>query len=136
MANPRQLQLVRIVCFGPLALALVLAAIAVARGELKATALVVLVAVTVLAWVLLGLLHRRGRPIAWFLSVGLLVLLVAVPETGLRALGFRHQSGIEFGYPRPEVFVQYVRDPQLFWKFEPGKPGINSWGFRGSEVGP
>jgi lysophospholipase L1-like esterase len=139
MAHPshsRQLQLVRIACFGPLVLALALAAIAVARGELQAGALLALAAAAVLAWLLLGFLHRRGRPIAWFVSVGLLVLLVVVPETGLRAVGFRHQSGIEFGYPRPDVFVQYVRDPQLFWKFEPGKPGINSWGFRGPEVGP
>jgi lysophospholipase L1-like esterase len=59
---------------------------------------------------------------------------VVVPELALRVVGFRGESGIQFGYPRPENFVALEPDPRLFWKLRPSSPNVNSLGFPGHEI--
>lgn len=75
---------------------------------------------------------KRNR--RWILSLGVLVAAVLLPELVLRACGFRHESGIQFGFPRPESFARLVPDPKLFWRLPPSTPGVNSLGFTGREV--
>ena len=70
---------------------------------------------------------------------GLLVLaslnlVLLAPELALRSSGFRYESGIEFGYPRPTHFVALEPHPEFFWTLRPGSEGVNSWGFPGAEI--
>lgn len=79
----------------------------------------------------------RGRhPL--FLRLALLVavcnLILVPPEAYLRYTGFRYESGVQFGYPRPYQFSVFEPDEHLFWKFPPSQPGINSHGFPTREV--
>jgi lysophospholipase L1-like esterase len=61
-------------------------------------------------------------------------LILVPPEAYLRYSGFRYESGIQFGYPRPYQFSAFEPDENLFWKFPPSQPGINSDGFPTREV--
>src|SRR5262245_46207273 len=83
-----------------------------AGSLLLATGLVSLVPA---AWYAIAYLHRRQRPILWLLSVGVVNLLIVVPELGLRVLDFRAESRIEFGYPRPVDFLGLQPHDKLFW---------------------
>jgi lysophospholipase L1-like esterase len=92
----------------------------------------------VAAWALTNLavlaLARRARP--WLpacLSLAALNLALLTPELLLRAGGFRFESGIQFGYPRPRSFARLRPDSRLFWTLAPG-PGVNALGFAGPEV--
>lgn len=83
--------------------------------------------------------HDRRRLGGWLVAVGVLNLLTLAPELGLRAAGFRHVSGVQFGYPRPQEFWELVPDERLFWKLPPSAAGertglpVNSLGFLGPE---
>jgi len=70
----------------------------------------------------------------WLLVLATLNFVVAVPELGLRATGFRGEAGIQFGYPRPEEFMGFDPDPRLFWKLRSSNRNVNSFGFPGHEV--
>lgn len=61
-------------------------------------------------------------------------LMLVPPEAYLRYTGFRYESGIQFGYPRPYQFSVFEPDENLFWKFPPSQPGINRYGFPTREV--
>jgi len=89
-----------------------------------------------LCWLLFEHRARRRRRLDVFLAVAVLNLLVLTPELGLRLAGFRHLSGIHFGYPRPAQFLRLEPDPELFWTLPRDRPGVNSWGFPGPEIGP
>lgn len=132
----RQLRFVRVLFFGPLFAGLAFAVVALLRDELHLVPFVLLMLFIRLTWGLMNLVARRGGQLQWFVSLGLLVSLLLVPEMGLRAMAFRHASGVEFGYPRPELFVHYERDPELFFVLDRSDPAVNSWGFRGPEIGP
>ena len=56
------------------------------------------------------------------------------PELLLRQVHFRHEPGIQFGFPRPAHFEILAPDEELFWKLSPGRPNVNSLGFRGGEI--
>jgi lysophospholipase L1-like esterase len=86
------------------------------------------------AWWLAGVLARRRIDPAWLLGLAVLNLLLVLPELGLRAAGFRYESGIEFGYPRPSHFVAFEPHERLFWTLRPGSQDVNSWGFPGPEI--
>jgi lysophospholipase L1-like esterase len=91
----------------------------------------------VAAFVVLGAvgalaLHRGARAGPW-LALAVLNLLLAVPELGLRAGGYRYVSGVEFGYPEPEQFWELSPDRELFWKLPSDDPLVNSLGFFGPE---
>ncbi len=79
-------------------------------------------------------LGRRGLPTRWLVGVALLNGVTVVPELALRLVDYRHGPRLEFGFPDPQTLEYFARDPELFWKHDPGAPGINSWGFRGREV--
>ena len=84
-------------------------------------------------WALAGGLASRGKPVAWLLVIASFNLMIVAPELTLRGAGFRYESNIQFGYPRPEDFTTLVPDEFLFWKLAPG-PGVNSMGFPGDEI--
>jgi len=73
---------------------------------------------------------RAGRLL---LSLGVLNLVTVVPELGLRVAGFTYTSGIQFGYPTPDLFWQLVPDEELFWLLPTEDPQVNSLGFLGRE---
>lgn len=85
--------------------------------------------------------RERGRLGGWLVALGVLNLLTLAPELGLRAAGFRHVSGVQFGYPTPEEFWELVPDERLFWRLPPASgprapgvgPPVNSLGFLGPE---
>ncbi|ANM28467.1 hypothetical protein ABI59_00725 [Acidobacteria bacterium Mor1] len=82
-------------------------------------------------------LVRSATPAAagWLVSLTTVVLFAAGPEVALRLAGYRHdvQGGIQFGYPRPELFTQFERDPELFWALPRTLEGVNRQGFIGSD---
>lgn len=75
----------------------------------------------------------RGKR-RWLLSLVVLVLAAAIPELVLRLVGFQHASGVQFGWPTPEMLVRFEPDERLFWKLPPSRKGINSLGFVGPEI--
>ena len=89
-------------------------------------------ALPVLGW-LTTRLARLSMPYRWVLLLAILNMLVIVPELSLRVTGFRYQSGIEFGYPRPDTFITLAPDKDLFWVYPEGQAGINSYGFQDDE---
>jgi len=92
-------------------------------------------AILVLGTMAIGSLTGRHRRIFGFILLVSILNLVFVPaEAYLRFKGFRYESGIQFGYPRPYQFNVFEPDEKLFWKFPPSAPGVNSYGFRGPEV--
>jgi lysophospholipase L1-like esterase len=71
------------------------------------------------------------------LSAGTLILALVIPEIALRIAGFHFESGIQFGWPRPQQMAQFAPDEKLLWKLRPSSdpaaqkfPG-NSIGFSG-----
>ncbi|MFM7296534.1 MAG: SGNH/GDSL hydrolase family protein [Planctomycetota bacterium] len=78
---------------------------------------------------------RREREAKFGGAVALatLVLLIAIPELGLRSAGFRRVSGVEFGYPSPTDFLELEPEPELFWTLPRDVEGTNSLGFAGPE---
>jgi len=79
-------------------------------------------------------LARRAAPVDWLLAVAALNLVLVVPELALRLADFRFESGIQFGYPRPERMLAFEPDPDLFWRLPPSDPEVNSLGFKGDEI--
>tara|TARA_B100000809_G_C15002722_1_gene482097 strand:- start:456 stop:878 length:423 start_codon:yes stop_codon:yes gene_type:complete len=69
-------------------------------------------AIPVSSWIV-KTLARRGKPYKWVLVLALVNLLPVVPELSLRVAQFRYQSGIEFGYPRPDTFVTPVGEIEI-----------------------
>ena len=90
------------------------------------------VAIPVSGWVV-NWLARRGKPYKWILVLALVNLFLVVPELSLRVAQFRYQSGIEFGYPRPDTFVSLVPDRDLFWIYPSDQSDVNSLGFKDQE---
>lgn len=88
----------------------------------------VLVAAAALAF--FAIARGRSGPA---LLLGACNALFVVPELGLRSAGFRHVSGIQFGYPSAEEFAEFELDPELFWKLPPDGELVNSWGLFGPE---
>jgi lysophospholipase L1-like esterase len=85
--------------------------------------------------VILGRMRRdRHVLLRLFLLVSVLNLILVPPEAYFRYTGFRFESGIQFGYPRPYQFSVFEQDERLFWKFPSSQPGINSYGFPTREV--
>jgi lysophospholipase L1-like esterase len=69
------------------------------------------------------------------LSVGSVLLVLAVPELVLRAIGFQYEAGVAFLIPEEdEAFVAFEPDPHLLFKFDPSHPKVNSLGFPDDEV--
>jgi lysophospholipase L1-like esterase len=84
---------------------------------------------------MLGRTRWSGRiALRLALLASVLNIIVVPPEAYLRYSGFRYESGIQFGYPRPYQFSAFVPDEDLFWRFPPLQPGINSLGFPTREV--
>lgn len=79
-------------------------------------------------------LARWGFRIEWVLAVAAVNLLLVVPELSLRLAGFRYESGIQFGYPRPIRMVAFEPDADLFWRLPSSEPDVNSLGFPGDEI--
>ncbi len=77
---------------------------------------------------------RRQIFLRVVLLASVLNLIFVPPEAYLRFTGFRYESGIQFGYPRPYQFSVFEPDEHLFWKFPPSSSGINSYGFPTREV--
>jgi lysophospholipase L1-like esterase len=77
---------------------------------------------------------KRRRFLHFFLLVSILNISLVPAEAYLRMRGFRYESGIQFGYPRPYQFSAFEVDERLFWRFSPDEPGVNSYGFKGPEV--
>jgi lysophospholipase L1-like esterase len=77
---------------------------------------------------------KRHGLLRFFLLIAILNLIIVPPELYLRLSGFRYESGIQFGYPRPYQFNVFEPDEKLFWKFPASKPEVNSYGFEGPEV--
>lgn len=67
------------------------------------------------------------------LSLAVLNLLTVAPELALRAANFSYASGVQFGYPTPEEFWEFVPDEDLFWLLPVEDPKVNSLGFWGEE---
>lgn len=94
----------------------------------------IFVVMVLAAWWLIPYLHRRKRPISWFLTIAVLNILFVAPELGLWIKGFRYESGIQFGWPRPTSFRRLRPDDRLLWIHDPSEPDVNSWGFREREI--
>ncbi len=108
--------------------------LAVRQAPLAAVALAALsLSLVLLGWATPRITGRGSAP-GWLIAAAVLNLLLVAPELGLRAAGFRHESGIQFGYPRPSEFRAFRPDEQLFWTYDPTVAGINSWGFPAPEV--
>ena len=94
-----------------------------------------------LTWYCLGLswayrrLSRRHRA-HWLLPLIAAHLLILTPEVGLRAAGFRYESGVQFGDPKPSGFTYFSIHPTLFWTLSPEREGVNAWGLLGPDIVP
>ncbi len=117
----------------PLALAAMLAARLVPQG--LAPAWLVVVFASSALWSFLHVRRRsaRGAKYGHAVALAMLVLLLAIPELGLRSAGFRRVSGVEFGYPSPTDFLELEPDAELFWTLPRDVDGTNSLGFAGPE---
>ncbi|UCF06445.1 MAG: hypothetical protein JSV33_05290 [bacterium] len=92
-------------------------------------------AILVLGYISIGFFFDKHRRLAGLILLVSILNLILVPaEAILRLRGFRYESGIQFGYPRPYQFTVFESNEKLFWRFPPGQPGINSYGFRESEI--
>lgn len=87
-------------------------------------------------WCAVGFLARRRKQTGIFLVIAILNLFMVVPELALRVVGFQHESGVQFGYPRPTDCKKFVVDKDLFWKFSPADEDINAAGFMEREFRP
>jgi len=110
-----------------------LGAVAVRGGDLSVEVVAAWVAVSLLGAASLRLL-RAGRRSQWVLAWLVISVVTVAPEWMLRVGGFRYESGIEFGFPRPEHFHRFVRDAQLLWTLDPAVEGVNARGLPGAEL--
>lgn len=94
----------------------------------------VLIALLITLLLIMYFLHYRGKKNDWVISIAVILSFMITPEVALRVAGFRFESGIQFGYPRPSHFVNFVADDKLFWKLDRGREDVNSLGFLGSEI--
>ena len=75
-----------------------------------------------------------------FLILIVLNILVIAPELFFRVIDFHYESGIqadknvEFAGLRPEHYLHYVPDDNLFWKLPSSNPQVNSLGFPGDNI--
>jgi lysophospholipase L1-like esterase len=82
-----------------------------------------------------------SAPRKWLLSLAVLVAAILVPELLLRAVGFEHRSGVQFGFPDPKRMAFFAPDERLFWKLKPPADPAhvradvdgNSHGFQGPD---
>ncbi len=79
-----------------------------------------------LVWWMASPLAARGWNPNWLLVLASANFFLLTPELALRAAGFRYESGIEFGYPRPSHFVAFEPHRKLFWTLRPGSEGGRS----------
>ena len=75
----------------------------------------------------------RRRFLKIFVVLAILNIVLVPPEIYLRLTGFRYETDVQFGYPRPYQLSAAERDENLFWTFPKLRPGINSYGFEGTE---
>jgi lysophospholipase L1-like esterase len=113
------------------------------RREPSGLVLAVLLSVALLGWHMVPALERRGYSVKWFVSLAVLNVVLVIPEVALRCAGFRRETGVEFGWPRPRDFQALVPDEKLFWRLKPGATNfmdvydglpVNSLGFTGPEI--
>lgn len=76
---------------------------------------------------------KRHGLLGFFLFAAILNIVIVPPEIYLRLKGFRYETQIQFGYPRPYQLSAAERDETLFWTFPRLRPGVNSYGFEGAE---
>lgn len=93
-----------------------------------------LVVLAVAGWFAIQTRARRGRSVSGFLSIAILSAMLLTPELVLRQVGFRYETGIQFGYPTLTRFESFVAADDLLWTLRPGAPNVNSWGFPGEEI--
>jgi len=74
----------------------------------------------------------------WLTGLALLIstvnLIVISPELLLRAVDFQYTSKVSYGGLRPDRQMLFEPDRDLMWKFPTDQPGVNSLGFRDTEV--
>lgn len=128
----REVKLVRALALLSFGASWVLATVAVCAQAASPCVPAAFVALALLAW-LAVLARRRAWVPGVVLGVAVLNALVTIPELALRLRGFSYETGIQFGYPRPQAFRYLQPDSLLFWKPRPQDPGVNSLGFRGKE---
>jgi lysophospholipase L1-like esterase len=133
-ARDRELALARGLLLASLGAAALLAGWLALRDARALPIFGLLALALVAVWPLSAALGRRGANPGWLLALAALGAVLLIPELGLRLAGFRYESGIQFGYPRPSQFTPFEPHPQLFWTLRPDDPDVNSWGFRGREV--
>ena len=102
-------------------------------------------------WILAGILLALFAFFYWagkksHKLTGLMLLLIVVngfiivPELFLRIIDFHYESGIanqtelQFGGLRPEHYMHFVQDENLFWKLPSSHAHVNSLGFPGEEI--
>ena len=125
---------VRVIVTASLLLSAIAALGAAMRSPRWTWVLLICLAALALTWVGIPRLDARGRSVNWLLAIAVLNLLFVTPELALRAIDFRFESGIQFGYPRPEKFVHFEADEELFWKLRASNPEANSMGLPGDEI--
>ena len=86
----------------------------------------------ILAWIFIPRMQKQNKPIVWLLIPAMVNGVVLIPEFSLRLAEFHYESGIQFGFPRPDEFMYCLPDPELFWKLKPGL-NVNSLGFPDKE---
>lgn len=97
---------------------------------------------TVILWAILTLsigflerlLRTRNRETGWLLGLATLCFVSSVPELALRISDFRYESRVQYGVLRPDFYTYFIPDRELFWKYSPESPGVNSLGFRDKEA--
>lgn len=137
MKESAELRATRIIFVGSFLLSTtVLIALSLSRPlKSNIAASYVLGAILVLGTMSLGAFRGKRRGfLRLFLLASVLNVLIVPPEAILRLRGFRYESGIEFGYPRPYQFSVFEPHEKLFWRFPPSAPDVNSYGFVGPEV--
>ncbi|MDH3626726.1 MAG: GDSL-type esterase/lipase family protein [Acidobacteriota bacterium] len=133
-ASPdRLLPVHRAVYLSSFSLSLALVALVLPSDVRWGWLLLPLLGVSVVGTVWMGRRHRRGRSVGPFLMLAMLNLMLVVPELALRVGGFRYESGIQFGYPRPTDMVRLLPDKRLFWRLPSTRSDVNSLGFPGDE---
>lgn len=134
MSDSRRLRVVRLMWIFSVACGLVPAVLLGMKNPVWLAGAALLAGGGVAGWMVAGWMARAGMGTGWLASLALLNLLTVCPELALRAGGFRYESGVEFGYPRPSELVDFVPDEKLFWKLPAGTKKTNSLGFPGREV--
>src|SRR5258706_2250492 len=71
-------------------------------------ALLALIAVTCMSYAFGDALLAQKHALGPALALVTLNLLLVIPELTLRAVDFRYESGLQFGYPRPIHFARFL----------------------------